>query len=67
MDVAIPNNRNLHSTITKKLQKYTDSEGELIKNMATEKAYVVPPVPSTIGIIPNKVNEILRLLIYAPT
>jgi hypothetical protein len=27
--VAIPNNHNLHSTITEKLQKYTDMKGEL--------------------------------------
>ena len=33
---AIPNSHNLHSTITERLQKYTDLKEELINNMATE-------------------------------
>jgi len=35
IDAEIPNSHNLHSTITKKLQKYTDLKEEH-KNMAPE-------------------------------
>ena len=31
IDAAIPNSHNLHSTITEKLQKYTDLKEELIR------------------------------------
>ena len=31
IDVAIPNSHNLHSTITEKLQKYTDLKEDLIE------------------------------------
>ena len=31
IDVAVPSSRNLHSTITEKLQKYTDLKEELIR------------------------------------
>jgi hypothetical protein len=30
VDAAIPNGRNLHSTITERLQKYTDLKEEMI-------------------------------------
>jgi hypothetical protein len=43
MDVAFSNN---HSTITEKLQKYTDLKEDL-KNMETENGYVIPSVLST--------------------
>jgi len=65
MDVEILNSHNLHSTITKKLQSYTDLKEELIRIWQRTTAYVVPTAPSTTGITP-KVNEILKPLNLRP-
>jgi hypothetical protein len=41
-DVSIPNSRNLCSTITKKLQKYTNLKEELIKIWQLNADCIVP-------------------------
>ena len=64
MDVEILNSHNLHSTITKKLQRYKDLKKELIRIWQRTTAYVAPTAPYTTGITP-KVNEILNRLIFA--
>ena len=53
IDVAIPNTRNLHSTISEKLQKCTDLKEELVKTRQLNTTYVIPPVLSTGGVTPN--------------
>jgi predicted methyltransferase MtxX (methanogen marker protein 4) len=63
IDVAIPNSHNLHSTITKKLRKYTDLKEELTRIWQLKRAYIIPLVLSTTGIIPKKkIHENLKLL-----
>jgi hypothetical protein len=52
--VGIPNHHNLHSSITKKLQKYTDLKEELIRTWQLTAAHIIQLVLSTAGIIPNK-------------
>jgi hypothetical protein len=60
--VAIPHSHNLHSTIIKKLQKYTDLEEELTTIWQLKAAYTIPLVLSTPGIISNKLHISLKLL-----
>jgi hypothetical protein len=66
IDVTIPNSHNLHSTITEKLQKYTDLKEGLISIWQLKMAYIIPLVLSTMGIIPNKLHESLELLNLCP-
>jgi hypothetical protein len=42
-------NNNLHSTITKKLQKYRSA----YRNVVTDMAYALPVILFTVGIISN--------------
>jgi hypothetical protein len=63
MSAAIPNSHILHSTITERLQKYTDLKEELIRKWQMKTAYTLPLVLSTVGIVPNKLHECLKLLI----
>jgi len=51
VDAAIPNIHNLHSTITERLQQYTDLKGELTRIQQLKMAHTVPLVMSTEGII----------------
>jgi hypothetical protein len=67
IDVAIPKSHNLHSTITKKLQKYTDLTEALIRIWQLKMAYIIPLAQFTTGIIPNKLHESLKLLNLHPT
>jgi hypothetical protein len=57
IDTAIPNSHSLHSTIIEKLHKYTDLTEELKRMWQLQKPYTVPPVLSTVGIIPNKLYK----------
>jgi hypothetical protein len=66
VDVAIPNSHNLHSTITEKLQNYTDLTERLVRIWQLKTAYIMPLVLSTTGIIPNKLHESLKLLNLRP-
>ena len=66
MDVAIPTSYNLHSTITVKLQKYTDMKEELIRLWQLKTAYVIALVLSTVRIILNKLQKSLKLLYVCP-
>ena len=59
--MAIPNRHNLNSTITEKLQMYTDLKEELTRLCQLKTAYILPLVLSTMGIIPNKFNKRLGL------
>ena len=63
MSAAIPNSHILHSTITQRLQKYTDLKEELIRKWQMKTAYTLPLVLSTAGIVTNKLHESLKLLI----
>jgi len=54
IDAVIPNSHNLHSTITKKLQKYADLKEELIKILHLKMACTIPLVLTTIVI--NQTN-----------
>jgi len=62
--VAVHNSHNLHSTITEKLQKYTDLIEELIRIWQLKTSCKIPLVLSTTGITPNKLHEmfVLKLL-----
>jgi hypothetical protein len=68
IDTAIPNSNSLHSTITEKLhiRVYTDLTGELTITWQLQNAYIMPPVLSTVGIIPNKLYKSLKLLSFLP-
>jgi len=44
IDVAIPNSHDLHSTITEKLQKYTDIKVELTRLLRLNAVHIVPLV-----------------------
>jgi hypothetical protein len=47
VDVAIANSHRLHSTITEKLQKYTDFKEEPRRTRQLQTACIVPLVLST--------------------
>jgi len=66
MDVAIANSQNLRSTITEKLQRYTDLTEELIRIRHLQTACTVPPVLFTAGIIPNRLHDSLKLISLLP-
>ena len=66
-DVGIPNANKPRSTITERLQKYTDLKEELIKTRKLNAVYIVPLVLSTTGTIPNKLHESLKLLNLRPS
>ena len=51
VDVATPNENNLHSTITGKLQKYRELKEELVRMWLLKTACIVPSVLSTDRII----------------
>ena len=61
--LAIPNSHNLYSTITERLQKYTDLKEQLIRIWQMNTAYIPLLMLSTAGIVPNKLDESLKLLI----
>ena len=58
---AIHNSHNLHSTITERLQKYTDLKEELVRIWQLKKACIIPLVLSTTGISPNKLHDCLKV------
>jgi hypothetical protein len=66
IDAAIPSSHSLHSTITEKLQKYTDLKEELIRIWRLKTAYITQLALSKTGIITNKLYESLRLLNLRP-
>jgi hypothetical protein len=51
VDVATPNENNLHSTVTGKLQKYRGLKEELVRMWQLKTVCIVPSVLSTDGII----------------
>jgi hypothetical protein len=51
LDLATPNSQNLHSTLTKELQKYADMNEELIRIWQLKMACIVVLVLSTVCII----------------
>jgi len=53
IDVAVPNNHSLHSTITEKLQKYKDSKEKLTRRWQLKTPCIIPTAISTAGIIRN--------------
>jgi hypothetical protein len=53
VDAAIPNSHNLHSTVTERLQQYTDLRGQLTGIQQLKMVHTVPLVLSTEGIISN--------------
>jgi len=61
VDVAILSSHNLHSAITKRLQKYTDLKEELIRIWQLKTAHIIPSVLPTTCIIPNKSHKKLKL------
>jgi hypothetical protein len=63
-DVAIPSNHRLHSTISEKLQKYTDLKGEFVSIWQLKS--IAPLALSTMGINPNKLYDSLELLNFRP-
>ena len=62
IDVAIPNSHDLHSTITEKLQKYTDIKVELTRLLRLNAVHIVPLVWSSMGINPSKLHDSFKLL-----
>ena len=64
-DVAIPIGSNLSNTITERLQKYRDLKEQYIRIRQPTAVYRAPLVLTITDIIPNKLNESLKLLISA--
>ncbi|CAK1579245.1 unnamed protein product [Parnassius mnemosyne] len=62
IDIAIPNTHNITKTITEKIHKYTDLQDEISRIWKQEKAYIVPIVLSTTGVIPKHLHHSLKLL-----
>jgi len=62
-DAAIPDSHNLYSTITERLQKYTE---ELIRKWKLKAFYKTSLVLPSMGIIPNKLYDGLNLLDLRP-
>jgi len=60
MDVAIANSQNLRSTITEKLQKYTDLTEELMRIRQLQTPCTVPPVPLTSGYHSKQITRQLK-------
>jgi len=54
VDAVIHNSHNLHSTITQKLQKYTDLKEELIRILHLKMACTIPLALTTVVI--NQIN-----------
>jgi len=51
--VTIPNNHNLHSTVTERRQKYADLKEKRIRIWQLKTAYIIPLVPSITGATPK--------------
>jgi len=66
IDVAIPNSHNLHSTVSDKLQKYTELRKERLGIWRLKTVYIIPRVLSTTGVITNELLESLKLLKLCP-
>ena len=65
MDVVIPDSH-FYSTITEKLQKFTDLKEELTRIWQLNAIYIGPLGASTKGIIPNKIHNSVKLLCVCP-
>jgi len=65
IDVVIPDSH-VYTTITEKLQKYTDLEEELTRIWHLNAVYIEPLVASTKVIIPNKIHKSMKLLYLCP-
>jgi hypothetical protein len=61
-----PNIRNLHNSITKKHRKCTDLKEKLKRTWQQITVYKKPFVLATMGIIPNKLHQSLKLLNLGP-
>jgi hypothetical protein len=66
VDVAIPSNHNLHSTVTEKLEKHTDLTEGLKSMWQLKTACLIPLLLSTADVIPDKLHERLKLLNLHP-
>jgi hypothetical protein len=64
--VANPNSPNIHSTITEKLQKYTALKKRLVRIWQLKTASVVKLILTTMGFVPKKSHESLKLLNLHP-
>jgi hypothetical protein len=62
MDSAISSSHNRLSTITGRVQKYTDMEEKLTFVWQLSAYYIVPLLLSITGIAPNKSYDSLKLL-----
>jgi hypothetical protein len=65
IDVATPNSHTLHSTVTEKLQKYTDLKEKIIRIRQLKTANIIPLVLCTAG-ISNKLHESSKLFNLRP-
>jgi hypothetical protein len=65
-DVRIPNSRNLCSTITKKLQEYTNLREELTKIWQLNALYSTIILLSIEGIIKKNLHDSLKLSSLRP-
>jgi hypothetical protein len=64
--VTMPISHNHYSTITEKLQKCVGLKEELTRIWHLNTVYIVQSVLSTMGIIPNKLHDSLKLLSLHP-
>lgn len=66
IDVSVPNTHNLLRSITDKINKYTELKQEIIRIWNLHKAYIVPLVLSTTGVIPIHLHHSLKILELPP-
>jgi hypothetical protein len=66
IDVTNPNSHNLHSTMTRKPQKYANLKEKLIRMWQQKTTHIIPPVLSTAAIALNKLHDSFKLLTLRP-
>lgn len=62
IDIAVPNTHNIQKTFTEKMTKYTELKEEIVRIWKQKKAYIVPIIISTTGVVPNHIHNSLKLL-----
>jgi len=66
IEATILDSQDLHITITKELQKYTDLKQERVRIWQLKEACVISSVLSATGIIPNKLRNSFKPAQFSP-
>jgi hypothetical protein len=66
IDIAIPDNHNLHAKYAEKLAKYSELSTEIKDQWKMDTAATIPVTLSTNGIIPKTLHKALNTLSLHP-